>query len=43
MKFEFSAIVVVVFGLVEKSISNGTFTIGKYHVPVVIALFTSLY
>ena len=29
--------------LVEKSISNGTFIITKYHMPVLIALFTSLY
>ena len=34
MKFEFSGIVVVCIGRVEKSISNATFIIGKYHVPV---------
>ena len=33
----------LLIGLVEKSISNATFIIDKYHVPVLIALFTSLY
>ena len=42
MKFGFSAIVVCI-GLVKKSTSNATFIIGKYHVPVLIVLFTSLY